>query len=522
MIKDGAVEVSEWFRSQFARAAAHISAALGSIDPGDAWSNLLQGAKLVANQVIGSFVFAAKSISASWSSLGVAITGAIVDSMNAVIAAVENAVNKVSGAINSLTGMANLNFGASFPQIAPVDLGRIGNAYAGAGKYAAEAFGDAFKSLSHDYVGDIDAAIQKIRERANQEGIKHVFDHKSTDPGRNDGTLDQKLKASPKKDDEDAGAAKKDKQDDFQKKIAELEKQARAYDMEREAIGKSALEAEKAKAAFELLEAAKKANVPVTEELRGKVDKLAEAYANSKIGLDETKKKFDDFKSGVAEFGTDLKDAFSSAIIDGKRLGDVFDSLLKKFANRAFDKAFDGIFGALTSGLTPGAFGSIGKIFGFADGGLIQGPGGSRSDSIPVFASGGEIRGPGTGTSDSILAAVSNGEFVVKAEATAKFLPLLRAINSGHVPKFANGGIVGAPSLPAFNPIQSVGNTAGTVNISAPVTVNASGGTPEQNADLAKQTSAAIEQTMRGVVVSEIQRQLRPGNLLSSSYARGV
>jgi hypothetical protein len=60
------------------------------------------------------------------------------------------------------------------------------------------------------------------------------------------------------------------------------------------------------------------------------------------------------------------------------------------------------------------------------------------------FASGGLLRGPGTGTSDSILARVSNKEYIVNAKQTARFLPLLEAINSGRfrLPRFATGGAV--------------------------------------------------------------------------------
>lgn len=57
-----------------------------------------------------------------------------------------------------------------------------------------------------------------------------------------------------------------------------------------------------------------------------------------------------------------------------------------------------------------------------ADGGILQGPGGPRDDVIPVLA--------------------SNGEYVVNASATSKNLPLLNSINSGAVPKFADGGVV--------------------------------------------------------------------------------
>lgn len=66
------------------------------------------------------------------------------------------------------------------------------------------------------------------------------------------------------------------------------------------------------------------------------------------------------------------------------------------------------------------------------------------------FAEGGLISGPGTGTSDSIVAAVSNGEFVVNAEATRKNLALLHSLNSGNMPRFADGGLVGA-ALPSVN-----------------------------------------------------------------------
>jgi len=58
-------------------------------------------------------------------------------------------------------------------------------------------------------------------------------------------------------------------------------------------------------------------------------------------------------------------------------------------------------------------------------------------------ATGGYIIGPGTGTSDSIPAMLSNGEYVVNAEQTKKFLPLLEQINSGTYSRFEKGGSVG-------------------------------------------------------------------------------
>ncbi|RSD23950.1 hypothetical protein [Amycolatopsis eburnea] len=71
--------------------------------------------------------------------------------------------------------------------------------------------------------------------------------------------------------------------------------------------------------------------------------------------------------------------------------------------------------------------------------------------TIVDASAGGLLQGPGTGTSDDILTLFSNGmlgktsdeEFVVNAEQTAKWYPLLMAINSG-LKGFANGGLVQA------------------------------------------------------------------------------
>ena len=65
--------------------------------------------------------------------------------------------------------------------------------------------------------------------------------------------------------------------------------------------------------------------------------------------------------------------------------------------------------------------------------------------NLQGLATGGRVRGPGSGTSDSIIARLSNGEFVVNAAQTARWLPLLQAINDGTIerllPAFAGGGL---------------------------------------------------------------------------------
>jgi TP901 family phage tail tape measure protein len=60
------------------------------------------------------------------------------------------------------------------------------------------------------------------------------------------------------------------------------------------------------------------------------------------------------------------------------------------------------------------------------------------------FARGGPVHGPGGPRDDAIMSWLSNGEYVVNARKTAKYRPLLDAINYGSdIPGFAEGGVVG-------------------------------------------------------------------------------
>lgn len=102
-------------------------------------------------------------------------------------------------------------------------------------------------------------------------------------------------------------------------------------------------------------------------------------------------------------------------------------------------------------------------------------------------------------------------------------------------PKFHTGGVVGQKLLPSEVPIiakkgevvltpeqarvmgkrNGGGGAFSNFQISAPITVNGSSGTPEQNDDLAAKMAKQMEGTMRGVVADELRKQSRPGNTLN-------
>jgi hypothetical protein len=73
------------------------------------------------------------------------------------------------------------------------------------------------------------------------------------------------------------------------------------------------------------------------------------------------------------------------------------------------------------------------------------------------------------------------------------------------LPRIADRGAVGADLSTEQGTGQGFGG-ASQVNVHAPVTVQGSSGTPEQNADLAKQMGTKLETVARTIVVDEIRR----------------
>ena len=169
----------------------------------------------------------------------------------------------------------------------------------------------------------------------------------------------------------------------------------------------------------------------------------------------------DRYRDGLKKTAGDMNDALEGVAVNG--LQSVENGLLAliegtESASNAFKKMAAGIIADLARiAIRKAIIGTVGKVLGFADGGEIEG-----------FAGGGLIRGPGTGRSDSIVAAgggrrgtirVSNGEFIVNAASTAKYRPLVEAINADRVRGFADGGIVSSamarPPIPSLDQMNA-------------------------------------------------------------------
>ncbi|MDH7795803.1 MULTISPECIES: hypothetical protein [unclassified Beijerinckia] len=288
-----------------------------------------------------------------------------------------------------------------------------------------------------------------------------------------------------------------------------LQRSTELLQVEAAAMDKSKVEREKMVRMVEAEAQARSRGTPLSEKEREQVEATATAYANASQKLEALQQRRESLNQSADLLGNQLIDGFDAIALRGESAASVIKSLISVLIKAVAQAAllgsgpFAGLFGtAGASGATGGIFGAFMKGFGL------------------TFAEGGYVSGPGTTTSDSIPAWLSDKEFVINAKATQQYRPLLEAINSGRVPKFAAGGAVRGlsmptlPSLPAS--VQPLGaGSAPVINISSPITVNGSSGTPAQNADLAKQMGRQMEQAMRTVVVSELQKQLRPGNLLN-------
>lgn len=254
----------------------------------------------------------------------------------------------------------------------------------------------------------------------------------------------------------------------------------------------------------ELLHAAQKQGREITPALRAEIAALADEYGDAAQAAQDAEDGLDRLAEAKAEIKNVAGDAFSD-LITGARdldevLGDVIGRLAEMAASRAFENLWSGMGGdkAQTGSGGTNWLATLASAFlGFSDGGFT-----------------------GPGAKHEPAGIVHKGEFVLSADATRRIgVRNLQALHEAARKGYSGGGYVGsrAPLEPlSGGRTESLRVSGDGITINAPVTVNASGGSPEQNADLAKQITKEMEANMRGVVVKEIRAQMRPGNLLSN------
>ncbi|MDF2809501.1 MAG: hypothetical protein K0S56_532 [Microvirga sp.] len=164
----------------------------------------------------------------------------------------------------------------------------------------------------------------------------------------------------------------REKIDEYEREIETIGKRTRALEAERETVGKSAGDTAKAEAAFRLLEAAKKANVAVTPQILADIDAMATKYGEATDAIEKARDAQEAVADAMSEVGSMLSGAFTDAILEGEKLDDVMQKLLKSLASKGIDSIFNSLFSSTPGG---GALGGlIGSLFspGKASGGPVK------------------------------------------------------------------------------------------------------------------------------------------------------
>ncbi|MBX4874440.1 phage tail protein [Rhizobium bangladeshense] len=329
---------------------------------------------------------------------------------------------------------------------------------------------------------------------------------------------------------EDADARAKDTSAEIDRLTQAAQKQADAYSqitggareytaqqgIEQQALNMTAQRAAALRYEQEMLNEAQRAGIALTPQQRQEIASLAQGMASAETSVDSLREKQEQASESARFFGEGMTDALTGIITGTMTAQEALQQLLQTLVKAALQAALMGegplanLFGGSAKAYSKGGVG-----FGGLFGGLLG--------SLLGFAEGGYT---GNGGKHEPAGVVHRGEFVMSKAATRRIgVGNLEAMHRGALRGgFAEGGYVGnAPALrkPDLQPANSNATPAPQITISAPVTVNTSGGgTPEQNADLAKHVAQEMEATMRGVVIREIQQQMRPGNLLSAGRGR--
>jgi|GEM_PF-2102764 len=246
-----------------------------------------------------------------------------------------------------------------------------------------------FRSSFDRARADAQAALDKARKDATDRILVVAAERKFSDVMA--GIARQEAEANAKS---GARAARDAQQpyDQWGTSLENMQQRIASQRLERELLGQSTYEIERQKAAFDLLNQAKQAGIPITSEVTGQISQLSAEYARETTALEkaaEARRKADEqlsfYKSTVSGFvlglaaslrtGEDFWESFANAGVNA----------LDRIADRALSMAVDGIwdmiFGAFTGGVGGGLGGGWGVAGSFGRPGIF---------GLPSFAGGGD------------------------------------------------------------------------------------------------------------------------------------
>lgn len=366
LIKDKGGEAATYLQQRFAEAVDHISAALQSLN-GSGMGDLLAAVKTLANGIIAAFDIAASTIKISFTSIGPIVAETMANAVNHTIADIEAMANKVIEAVNRIAKA----FG-QVGQISKIELGRVGNSFAGSSEQAGKAIGKAIRdAIGKDYIGDIGHGLQDIRDRANEAARKRQ--EAARPKPHDDGSINQPL--TPGKDAEAEKKAQKQLAD-YDALVAKAREFVAAQAIERQAMQMDEQAASALKKEHEMLNAAKEKGIDLTDKQKEQIHSLAQEMA----GAEQATKNFQDMQQSLRDLGdtitNELEQALDGLLSGSMKIEQVWKRLALLIAKMALEALLlgkgplAGLFGTQNGGSLSGtAFsGSLGdalvKLFG--------------------------------------------------------------------------------------------------------------------------------------------------------------
>lgn len=333
-----------------------------------------------------------------------AITGALQAAINAVIAAVETMVNTVlegvrsvaaqvdvlTGAVAGLTGGQGTNLAGGIGNVSlPRATGLASN-------YSSRSVSDAYNSGYERGSGTVYEAVDAVE--GFFDGVSENYQRRRAELQQAADEADQTpdgvtTPPAPGASSGDSGPSKKGGKG---RKGAKGKKEKTAEDiltlgdddvrdLERQIslIGKTTEEVARAKAAWAMLDAAKKAGVKVDDELNQKIQDQAGKIGELSKQLEQAElaqQQFDQAVDGIA-------DAFAGALVAGESLRDGLAQVFKQIAS---DILSSGIRNAISGQFSGGSlWGSILGALGFGGGDPLTAA--LRGAGLPARANGGPV-----------------------------------------------------------------------------------------------------------------------------------
>lgn len=406
-LKQGAMDVASLVRDDFLSAINLISEALSGTKV--TWEDVWNTAKGVANNIINSIGFLYDATVTTFTKLPGAVAEAVINAMNSMIAGIEaglqkalNGINAVSAALNKLDSFVGV--GPTLPENLTVELGRLDNKYAGAGKEAGDAYGAALQKAADDHLGKIGEAW---REQASARARQRTADAKDQDliaPNRTSNTagFGGGSGASADGDGGKKKRARKERQNELQREIEQIKERTATLQAETAAqaqinplIDDYDYAITKARATQELLNAAKKAGIEITPALKEQINGLAEGYAHATAEANKLAESQEQAREAADFFKSSMLDAFQSMVPTIET------------GNKALDKFLNTLIEAVLQATLLGK-GPLAGMFG--GGGIFKGGGLLGGAIIPgILHSGGVAGSDGYGHGRAVSPSVFSG-----------------------------------------------------------------------------------------------------------------